>query len=189
MGARLDIMMDCKLPSCDNTFKSRKTRAGYQEYCSRACWFKRSQYLKEQGEKGCSTCKITKSFSEFNLDRRSATGYSSKCKACNVRYSNTYSGKLSARFKARCANYGLTVEQYNHMLEVQNNCCASCGDIFTKTPHIDHDHACCDSKNKACGNCVRGLLCDSCNNILGRAKDSISRLEQCIEYLKINVRD
>lgn len=34
---------------------------------------------------------------------------------------------------------------------------------------IDHDHACCD-KSTSCGKCVRGMLCVSCNNRLGRVE-------------------
>jgi hypothetical protein len=28
---------------------------------------------------------------------------------------------------------------------------------------VDHDHACCQKKNRSCGKCIRGLLCHTCN--------------------------
>ena len=58
--------------------------------------------------------------------------------------------------------YGITVEQYEEMLEKQGGHCAAC----PRTPdqekhgvlHVDHDH-----KTDA----VRGLLCQRCNTGLG----------------------
>jgi hypothetical protein len=57
----------------------------------------------------------------------------------------------------------------------QNNRCAICFEVFTKTPHIDHDHE---------TNEFRGLLCRSCNHLLGNARDKILILENAIQYLK-----
>ena len=69
------------------------------------------------------------------------------------------------------------------MILDQNNKCAICNEMETwKNKHgdirplaIDHDH----STGK-----VRGLLCTSCNALLGHAKDKISVLENAIKYLK-----
>lgn len=65
--------------------------------------------------------------------------------------------------------YGITIEQYDEMLDAQNGSCAIC-----KKPPVlggnrlcvDHDHSCCPGE-KSCGNCVRGLLCVTCNAWLG----------------------
>jgi hypothetical protein len=51
--------------------------------------------------------------------------------------------------------------------------CDICGS--THRLSIDHCHR---------GSGVRGLLCDNCNNLLGRAKDSLPILESAIRYLK-----
>ena len=32
---------------------------------------------------------------------------------------------------------------------------------------IDHDHGCCSDTGRSCGQCVRGILCGSCNRRLG----------------------
>lgn len=63
--------------------------------------------------------------------------------------------------------YGMTPEQYDAMLDMQDGKCAIC----TQPPgdrllHIDHDHSCCPGK-KSCGRCIRGLLCAACNAKLG----------------------
>jgi len=49
--------------------------------------------------------------------------------------------------------YGVSPEQVSEMLIKQHNKCAICGDVFTGTPHVDHDH----TTQK-----IRGLLCYYC---------------------------
>ena len=64
----------------------------------------------------------------------------------------------------RLWQYGMTVEDWDALLETQNGRCAVCGDYpeAGKSFHVDHDHSCCSGK-KSCGECVRGLLCFRCN--------------------------
>lgn len=75
--------------------------------------------------------------------------------------------------------YNLTEEEYNIMLENQNNRCAICKSesslSTTKHFHIDHCHK---------TNIVRGLLCIKCNMGLGNFNDNIDYLETAINYLK-----
>lgn len=87
------------------------------------------------------------------------------------------------RVRDRLKRYKLTPESFSALLESQDNKCSACGLPFTTTPFVDHDHACC-SDNNTCGKCVRGLLCNRCNILLGVAKDSIEVLENNIRYLK-----
>lgn len=80
--------------------------------------------------------------------------------------------------------YKISLNDYESMLKNQNGVCAIC----RKPPinnklGIDHDRACC-SGTKSCGNCIRELLCLSCNTMLGQSKDSIVTLEAAIGYLK-----
>ena len=62
--------------------------------------------------------------------------------------------------------FNITVIQYDDLLESQGGGCAICG----KTPEeegkrlsLDHDHGCCPQEAGSCGLCIRGILCDSCN--------------------------
>jgi hypothetical protein len=71
--------------------------------------------------------------------------------------------------------YGITDYEFETKKTAQDNRCAICLEVFTKTPCIDHDHA--TDKN-------RGLLCRFCNLVLGNAKDRILVLERAIQYLK-----
>lgn len=72
--------------------------------------------------------------------------------------------------------YGLTMDQYEALLRVQGGSCAIC-----KGPpkgkgrfHVDHCHT---------TNVVRGLLCQTCNVLLGNAKDNVAVLDAAIAYL------
>jgi hypothetical protein len=69
--------------------------------------------------------------------------------------------------------YHLTKDEFLIMLAGQDGRCALCQEVFPEDlsyrPHIDHDHACCPGK-LTCGKCIRGLLCQGCNRLLGWAE-------------------
>lgn len=74
--------------------------------------------------------------------------------------------------------YGLTLEQYNKMIEAQNHVCAVClMPPKKKRLCVDHDH-----KSKQ----VRGGLCFYCNKYrVGRwRKEHLPILERLVAYLK-----
>lgn len=80
--------------------------------------------------------------------------------------------------------YGITLAEYEQMLEAQGGGCAICGGQETaahKTTQlkrrlaVDHCHV---TKK------VRGILCTSCNTVLGNAKDDIDILLKAVEYLQ-----
>ena len=78
------------------------------------------------------------------------------------------------------SKYGLCKEDFESMLEGQENKCAICEFEFhdeskSTRPHIDHCH---DSGS------VRGLLCNNCNAGLGQFKDDPGLLSSAIEYLQ-----
>lgn len=74
-------------------------------------------------------------------------------------------------------NYGITLKQYEEMLKQQNEVCAVCSEVNLngKLLCVDHNH----KTGK-----VRGLLCDSCNHVLGMGKENVDRLAKAILYLK-----
>lgn len=82
-------------------------------------------------------------------------------------------------------SYKMTVEDFDRRLEDQDGVCAICKRTCTKWPNlsVDHDHRCCPGP-KSCGQCIRGLICDACNNGLGRFKENIEVLDGAIKYLK-----
>lgn len=80
--------------------------------------------------------------------------------------------------------YNITFYIAQELYESQNGRCAICEREIpfldsptrnrTNWAHIDHDHI---------SNNVRGLLCPSCNHLLGNCKDDISILRNAINYL------
>ena len=87
--------------------------------------------------------------------------------------------------------YGITIERVNEMLAEQGGGCAICGrtDSGTREWCVDHDHACCPpiTNMHACGNCVRGIVCYNCNNMLGYAIDNPDNLMAGATYLMSKV--
>lgn len=80
----------------------------------------------------------------------------------------------SARLNKR---YGITIEDYDRMFDLQGGCCEICGKPRTdykRSLHVDHDHS--------NGN-LRGLLCVKCNSGIGYFNDDITLLEKAKAYL------
>lgn len=80
---------------------------------------------------------------------------------------------------SRLVRYGLTEVMFNQLLEAQGGACAMCGGSFEENKRIciDHDHACCPSEQRSCGQCIRGLLCLSCNTTLGHIERNYERAQ------------
>lgn len=77
--------------------------------------------------------------------------------------------------------YNLPPEVYRALLAQQNGLCAICQ--RWRANSVDHDHKCCDGPF-SCGKCVRGLLCRTCNTILGRWRDDAETFLRAAQYLK-----
>lgn len=78
--------------------------------------------------------------------------------------------------------YGITLDEYEALVNSQGDVCAICGATKKGTARgrvrywsVDHDHE---------TGAIRGLLCQKCNTILGLAGDDPAVLGQAIEYLR-----
>ena len=115
---------------------------------------------------------------------------------CGVCHRSTFkfTNQVSIRERNLFYRSGITLAQFNALLERQNFRCAICGTDKHggKYNHwqVDHDHNCCPNKfggqARSCGKCVRWLLCLSCNRLLGYARDNIETLKTAIIYLNQN---
>lgn len=148
----------------------------------------------------CGTCKKEKSEEEFNI-YHGKRGKS--CKQCRKYYNNLWKtnkegykekrqlyyreNKDKHRFRnfknAIFSKYSLTIENYEKMLNNQNNQCAMCGKNFildgsksnlNLLPCVDHNH----QTHK-----VRGLLCRLCNTALGYVESGL--VDKAKEYLRV----
>jgi len=91
--------------------------------------------------------------------------------------------KNQERAQSLRTKFGITVEQYEAMLQEQGGSCV-CGYIpINKRLAVDHDHACC-SGTKTCGKCIRGLLCSNCNTALGLLRESEERIMKLLKYME-----
>lgn len=95
----------------------------------------------------------------------------------NLRYRQKHSEKIKE--KKLLMRYGITLEQFNLLLEKQNNLCPICSSELKKGIHTHVDH--CHKTGK-----VRGLLCNKCNFLLGLLDDDINRLDTILKYLSSN---
>lgn len=122
--------------------------------------------------KSCSKCLVVKPASAFYSRKRGTIGLYSACKECLNRGVNP-ENKRNAQLKHR---YGITLDQYNDMLEAQAGVCKVCGGppMHRGTYHVDHDH----ETGK-----IRGLLCHKCNVALGMVGDDIALLHKLAEYV------
>lgn len=81
--------------------------------------------------------------------------------------------------------YGITGDQYWALYAAQGARCALCQRATGRSKRlaVDHDHRCCVSV-PTCGQCVRGLLCRTCNKLLGHLRDDPDAFRRGSAYLE-----
>jgi hypothetical protein len=128
-------------------------------------------------ERLCKKCNGAKSQSP------SGTWY---CRICHKQTCARYrvNNKMKIKSIAIAYCYGLSSSKYKAMLLKQEYSCAICSVKFTGKikPYVDHDHACCNGQ-KTCGQCVRALLCNSCNTLIGKMERRPDWITKASTYL------
>lgn len=141
--------------------------------------------MTEISHKRCPDCGEVKPLDEFHNQAKAKDGKYSYCKPCGRarrrawEKANPERNAWHTRSSHLKREYGITVEQYDEMLESQDGCCAICG---TSEPrgtgfHVDHSH---ESGE------IRGILCHHCNTSLGGFNDNPELLQAAIEYLEVH---
>jgi len=84
------------------------------------------------------------------------------------------------RKEQRLKGYGLSLEEFNHLLGIQDYRCAICGYSDLSEPNffpvVDHCHE---------TGYVRNLLCMNCNMALGKFKDNPELLRAAADYVEV----
>lgn len=160
--------------------------------CSK-CHFPKEGNLYSKGKSACKICcgmalKAWKKDTSYKykpnpeLGRSRAKAYrENNPEKVKARYSRE---KAKSRWNFLLRTYNLTQDDYNKILLEQSNRCQICKVLFSgkRSPAVDHNHACCPG-SRSCGKCVRSILCNNCNSMLGHAKDDIEILKSAIKYL------
>jgi len=138
----------------------------------------------------CKVCEKELEATNFYWKPDGKYKHSSLCRACyqlsrrayQQDYMKTYNKPEycpEKREESRIKSYGLSLQEYDDMMEAQGGGCAICGSSDPKTPRggrfcVDHNHE---------TNEVRGLLCSSCNRALGLFGDDPNVLSKAVVYL------
>jgi len=90
---------------------------------------------------------------------------------------HTKSYKLHNRIRCLKHGFGITLDEYNAILDSQNGVCAICNNkcVSGRNLAVDHDHETDE---------VRGLLCSKCNTAIGLMDDDSSKMARAIGYLE-----
>ena len=78
-------------------------------------------------------------------------------------------------------HYKMTIEDFQKIFDKQDGKCFICKK--SKKLVVDHNHLCCSGKT-TCGECVRGLLCHSCNTLVGYIETNKDILSDAYSYIK-----
>jgi len=127
--------------------------------------------------KWCPGCEQMLPRDRFYRDKSVSNGLRSYCKECTRQQNKARKRSREQNRKYNIQKYGITIDEYDALLEAQDGCCAVCGTLYPGKQGrfcVDHDH----TTGK-----IRGLLCATCNLGLGHFQDDVERLQLAIDYL------
>src|SRR5258708_8395225 len=149
-------------------------------YCQ-TCW---REYQRERWHgllpvpelRACVTCGH-----EFRPRKNDDRDNPAKCcsVACNVKHQNLIRTPEQIRTWRLRTAYGISLSDYDRMLEAQDGGCAVCGDPGELSArgvlHVDHCHQ---------TGRIRGLLCSNCNRAMGQFPDDPVLLRRAASYIE-----
>ena len=142
--------------------------------------------------KTCTVCRNTKNIDCFYKRAASPDGYATQCKTCDNerrkawKEANPEANQRSSRNNQLLKRYGMTLSEYEELLNGQNGKCGICYTSENYTGHTGYrkdwswsvDH--CHKTGK-----IRGLLCNNCNRALGLFKDNKEVMLKALSWLDV----
>lgn len=156
-----------------------KSEDGLNYWCRDCCSKQHKEYYEQNAE--AQRARTRKYDAEHREER---IAYAKKYNAEHAEERSAYSIQYRAEHKEATAaghlrrTYGITLDDYDAMLETQGGGCAICGKMPEEHGarlHVDHDHETDE---------VRGLLCRNCNAGLGWFLDSPGLCKTAMLYLQ-----
>ena len=142
----------------------RRAREAYRRKRAAQGATVRERYDGPPDHKRCAECREVKPLTEFHRAPQQSGGYNCYCKTCRKRQN---------REAHLMRTYGLTVAEFDAMVEAQGGVCACCGERDPQ--HVDHDHV---------TGRVRGVVCFRCNSGIGQFDDRADLMRSAIDYLE-----
>lgn len=111
------------------------------------------------------------------------------CKDCSAEAKRETTNPVNKKDYTLRRTYGITLAEYEEMMQVQECKCAICGKLI-EVGHVDHKHQKGEKKLiKEKGQAlirknVRGLLCMACNRGLAAFRDVPELFEAAAKYLR-----
>ncbi len=127
----------------------------------------------------CGRCKKSFPLSYFSKEKAKPDGLAQRCRACCAsmyrtwREANIEVIRVKDRITHYKSTYGLSHEDAVKLVENRIGKCKIC--LIEAPLVVDHCHT---------SGGIRGLICQSCNSVLGYAKDNTNTLLSAVRYLK-----
>jgi len=167
---------------------TRLCRGCHQKKYQRPTYLKKSKHkVAPPGTKTqvCTSCGLRKSLEFFSVraDKRKSGAvvarYRRDCRRCVAKRTYQYhalNGRPD-RYAEKLRAFGMTLAEYDAIASAQGWTCALCRKA-EKNPRkrlaVDHCHQTGE---------IRGLLCTSCNHMLGRMGDTVDGVRRVLAYL------
>ncbi len=157
----------------ENNAKKQSQKDGHDYYCKYCrCGASIKSHHKTNKPKctvsECETGHYSKGLCRKHYERFRKNGTTESLKDV-VEISKTYEytwGKVTnTRDSTLKYMYKISLEEF---LEMSKDGCQICGYKPERNLQMDHDHSCCPAGSPTCGKCVRGVVCNKCNQNVGR---------------------
>lgn len=145
----------------------------------------------ESSHKQCAACTEILPGTEFYPHKRKRFGWGDECRPCVALRNSDPLVRQHNQAKHLASTYGVTLHWYSEQGDKQGWRCLICERRRDECPDmtlvVDHDHSHC-ANNRGCQDCIRGLLCKTCNFGIGFFQDDASVVDRAAQYLRANAR-